>query len=127
MLYYIRELLHTKKRKDDLCQHLMHALGDHGINFEIQLAGPEFESLQGSSSLPPAIVDELFCNDQLDERSNLQALSSDARAIKASITVDNTLSPAHTLLQIQCPDQKGLFYDIMRTSKDCDIKVQTSA
>lgn len=42
---------------------------------------------------------------------------------KASITVDNQLSPSHTMLRIECSDQKGLFYDMTRISKDCDIRV----
>ncbi|KAM3691817.1 hypothetical protein ACJW31_08G040600 [Castanea mollissima] len=42
---------------------------------------------------------------------------------KASVAVDNSLSPAHTLLQIHCPDHKGLLYDIMRTLKDCNIQI----
>ncbi|GMP89270.1 hypothetical protein CsSME_00040918 [Camellia sinensis var. sinensis] len=41
----------------------------------------------------------------------------------ASVTADNSLSPAHTLLQIQCIDHKGLLYDIMRTLKDCNIQI----
>ncbi|KAK4833158.1 hypothetical protein QYF36_017269 [Acer negundo] len=40
-----------------------------------------------------------------------------------TITVDNSLSPSHTLIQILCQDHKGLIYDIMRTVKDCNIQV----
>ena len=41
----------------------------------------------------------------------------------ATINFDNSLSPAHTLVQIICADQKGLIYDILRTMKDCNIQV----
>lgn len=41
----------------------------------------------------------------------------------ATITFDNALSPAHTLVQIICAHQKGLIYDILRTMKDCNIQV----
>ncbi|CAN1174296.1 ACT domain-containing protein ACR10 [Linum perenne] len=40
-----------------------------------------------------------------------------------SVTVDNTLSPSHTLVQIFCKDHKGLIYDIMRTLKDYNIQI----
>lgn len=102
----------------------MAALGDYCITCEIQLAGPEYESLQGFSPLPPAIAEELFSYELSDEASYMQTLCPDLKALKkANITVDNSMSPAHTLLQIQCVDQKGLFYDILRTSKDCNIQV----
>ncbi|PON75654.1 ACT domain containing protein [Trema orientale] len=118
------ELLHTKQRRDDICEHLIAALGDYWITCELQLAGPEYESSQGCSSLAPAIADELFGYELSDSEACLQALSPDMRAReKASITVDNSLSPAHTLLHIECVDQKGLFYDILRTSKDYNIRI----
>ncbi|KAJ0970156.1 hypothetical protein J5N97_023033 [Dioscorea zingiberensis] len=37
--------------------------------------------------------------------------------------MDNSLSPAHTLIQIVRPDHKGLHYDIMRTLKDYNIQI----
>lgn len=102
----------------------MAALGDSCITCELQLAGPEYESLQGCASLAPAVADELFGYELSDSEACLQALSPHLRARKnASITIDNSLSPAHTLLHIDCVDQKGLFYDILRTSKDYNIRV----
>ncbi|CAA7029031.1 unnamed protein product [Microthlaspi erraticum] len=83
---------------------------------ELELAGPELESLQRFSSLPPVAADELFGSDGSD-------VSSSNSSNKAVLTVDNQLSPAHTLLQIHCVDQKGLFYDILRTSKDCNVHI----
>ena len=102
----------------------MAALGDYCINCEIQLAGPEYEGLQGCSPLAPAIADQLFSYELSDVEAFLQALIPDLRARKTTtITVDNLLSPVHTLLHIECVDQKGLFYDILRTSKDYNIRV----
>lgn len=101
----------------------MTVLGESSISCELQLAGPEYESLQGFSSLPPAIEEELF-NQLPNKEDCLQALSMQTMTVNtATIIVDNKLSPAHTLLQIKCADQKGLFYDILRTSKDLDIQV----
>lgn len=108
------DLLHTKQRQTKTCDHLTAVLGEHGVSCEIELAGPELESLQRFSSLPPEAADELFGSD-------VSSVSS-----KVVLTVDNHLSPAHTLLHINCLDQKGLFYDILRTSKDCDVHVTFS-
>ncbi|KAJ4903917.1 ACT domain-containing protein ACR9 [Raphanus sativus] len=105
------DLLHTKQRQTKTCDHLTAVLGEHGVSCEIELAGPELESLQRFSSLPPEAADELFGSD-------VSSVSS-----KVVLTVDNHLSPAHTLLHINCLDQKGLFYDILRTSKDCDVHI----
>lgn len=102
----------------------MAALGNCCITCELQLAGPEYESSPRCASLAPAIADELFGYELSDSEACLQALSPDIRAKeKVSITVDNSLSPAHTLVHIECVDQKGLFYDILRTSKDYNIRV----
>ncbi|XP_058742449.1 ACT domain-containing protein ACR9-like [Vicia villosa] len=102
----------------------MEALGEKCISSELQLAGPEYDGhLQGFSSLPPAYSEELF-GPELSDKVWLHPLSQDVTTLKKpSVTVDNTLSPTHTLLQIQCVDQKGLCYDIMRISKDFGIKV----
>ncbi|KAK9283326.1 hypothetical protein L1049_011565 [Liquidambar formosana] len=118
------ELLHTKKRRDDTCEQLITILGEYCISCELQLAGPEYESQQGFSSLPPTVAEELFSRKLSDSGACLKAVSSDLKKLeKATITVDNLLSPAHTLLQIQCADQKSLLYDILRTSKDCNIQI----
>ncbi|KAF8396760.1 hypothetical protein HHK36_018391 [Tetracentron sinense] len=118
------ELLHTKNRRDDTCERLNAILGESCISCELQLAGPEFETQQGVSSLSPEIAEELFCCEMSDQETRLQALSPDMTKLKkANVTIDNSLSPAHTLLQIHCVDQKGLLYDIMRTLKDCSIQI----
>jgi len=125
ILYHCRELLETKERRDDVCKHLMAVLGKNFITCEVQLAGPEYERLQGFYSLPPAVAEELFsCELSNKGTCILQDLNPNISTVKkATIKVDNSLSPAHTLLQVQCIDQKCLLYDIMRTSKDCDIRV----
>ncbi|KVI04937.1 hypothetical protein Ccrd_016735 [Cynara cardunculus var. scolymus] len=91
--------------------------GECCISCELELAGPEYECQQGSSSIPEAIAEKLF-SPAMDDRP--QALNY---ASEATVIVDNLLSPAHSLLQIRCRDQKGLIYDILRISKDCDIQI----
>ena len=123
-----RELLHTKKRQVDTCERLNAVLGDSCISCELQMAEPEYEGFQqGYSSLPSPVAEELFGYKLSNDDRCSQALAPDLTLLKkANITMDNSLSPAYTLLQINCVDQKCLFYDIMRTLKDCNIKVSSS-
>ncbi|KAG4109973.1 hypothetical protein ERO13_D13G020400v2 [Gossypium hirsutum] len=118
------ELLHTKERRDDTREHLISVLKNYCISCELQLAGPEYENLKALPSLPPAVAEELFTYELAGKEASSKELKSDMMTLKkATVTVDNLLSPAHTLLQIQCVDQKGLFYDILRTSKDFDFQI----
>ncbi|XP_034918919.1 ACT domain-containing protein ACR9 [Populus alba] len=119
-----RELLHTKERRDNTCGYLCDVFKEYCISCELQLAGPECENQRTFSSLPMAVAEELFSCELSEKESCTQALgTATTPPKKAIVTVDNLLSPAHTLLQIQCVDQKGLFYDILRTSKDLNIQV----
>ncbi|XP_010267219.1 PREDICTED: ACT domain-containing protein ACR10-like [Nelumbo nucifera] len=114
-----RELLHTKKRQEETDDHLRAVLGDAMISCDIELAGSEMVScLHGSSFLPSAIREEMFSLEMHDEHPS----RSSARS-SVSVTMDNKLSPSHTLFQIICQDHKGLVYDIMRTLKDYNIQV----
>lgn len=88
---------------------------------EIELASEELAScLQASSSLPPSITEDMLALEIQDESSSPIPQSS-----FLSVSVDNTLSHAHSLIQIQCYDHKGLLYDIMRTLKDYNMQVRT--
>ncbi|KAI3461527.1 hypothetical protein Pfo_018190 [Paulownia fortunei] len=118
------ELLHTKVRQDETCERLYTVLGDSCISCELQLAGPQYDNLQGVSSLSPLVAEELFRFILSDKEPLSQALSPDVTELKrASVKTDNSLSPVHTLLQINCVDHKGFLYDIMRTLKDCNIQI----
>ncbi|KAJ4725852.1 ACT domain-containing protein [Melia azedarach] len=118
------ELLHTKSRQDETCEQLHAVLGESCISCELQLVGPEYDCHQGVSSLSPLVAEELFRYELSDKETRSQALSPDTSKLKkTNVTIDNSLSPAHTLLQINCVDHKGLLYDIMRTMKDCNMKI----
>ncbi|MCD7473102.1 hypothetical protein HAX54_014697 [Datura stramonium] len=117
------ELLHTKARQDETYEQLRAVLGE-SCGFELQLAGPKYENFQYISSLSPSVAEELFRCKIEDNESHAQVLSSDLTKLKkASVTVDNSLSPAHSLLQISCINHKGFLYDIMRTLKDFCIQI----
>ncbi|KAG6525375.1 hypothetical protein ZIOFF_015331 [Zingiber officinale] len=114
-----RELLHTQSRREDACNRLRAILGDSMCSCEIELASEEIAScLQASSSLPPSITEDMLTLEIQDESSNAVPQSS-----FLSVSVDNSLSHAHSLIQIQCYDHKGLLYDIMRTLKDYNMQV----
>ncbi|KAG9444981.1 hypothetical protein H6P81_016321 [Aristolochia fimbriata] len=117
--------LHTKKRQDETLEQLNAVLGESCLGCELQLAGPEYEAFQHSlSTLPSEITEELFSSEFSEKEIRSQALTPELTKVKkAIVTIDNSLSPAHTLLQIHCVDQKGLLYDIMRTLKDCNIQI----
>lgn len=118
------ELIHTQKRQDEACEQLHSVLGDSCISCELKLAGPQYDFHQGSSSLSPVVSEELFRCEPSENETGSQAFSPDMKKLmKASVSMDNSLSPAHTLLQIQCIDHKGLLYDIMRTLKDYEIQI----
>lgn len=119
-----RNLLHTKFGREETCEHLSVVLGECCISCELELAGPEYECQQGFSSIPETIAEKLFSCEFSSVEDGSQAIISDTSRIKkASVVIDNLLSPVHSLLQIQCHDQKGLIYDILRISKDCGIQV----
>ncbi|XP_010535546.1 PREDICTED: ACT domain-containing protein ACR9-like [Tarenaya hassleriana] len=119
-----KDLLQTKGRQDETLEQLHSVLGESCISCELQLAGPEYECHQNIPSLSPTVAEELFRSELSDEEARTQALSPDMTKLKNSIvTVDNSLSPTHTLLQICCVDHKGLLYDVLRPLKDRDIKI----
>ncbi|XP_045797745.1 ACT domain-containing protein ACR10-like [Trifolium pratense] len=107
-----RELLHTQKRRDGTIDKLTAILEDIFTTIDIELVGSETTVFsQASSSLPNAITDVF------DSQSGTSTSDS------VSIVMDNTLSPAHTLVQIMCQNHKGLLFDIMRTLKDFNIQI----
>lgn len=108
-----RELLGTEKRRDEVYEYLRDAIGDAMMSYDIKLVSSEVTARSPASS---SFAETLFSS--LEEHpSGLQTSSS------VSIAVDNSLSRAHTLIQITCQDHKGLLYDIMRTFKDFNIQI----
>lgn len=83
------------------------------------MVGPEVtSSSQGPSFFSDGINEDMFNVEML------HANEDDSVSFRCpSVTMDNTLSPSHTLVQIVCQDHKGLLYDVMRTLKDYNIQV----
>lgn len=105
---YFRELLQTKKRQEETFERLNAVLGESCISCEIQPVGPEYEISQQVSPLPPS-AEELFSSELSDNQNNTQALTPDSSRLKrTNINLDNSLSPGHSLLQIQCVDRSSV-------------------
>ncbi|KAJ4829826.1 ACT domain-containing protein acr10 [Turnera subulata] len=114
-----RELLHTKKRQEETIRYLKNVLGDALISCEIESAGTQITACsQDSSFLPSAITEDMFSLELPDRHRNGFLAPN-----PVSVTMDNTLSPSHTLIQILCKDHKGLIYDVMRTLKDYNVQI----
>ncbi|CAM8879135.1 unnamed protein product [Rhodiola kirilowii] len=119
-------LLHTKRRQVETYEQLRAVLGESCINCEIMPAGPEYDNHHSITitSLSQEIAEELFSRKLSESKTHNHAPSPELSKLKkASITMDNTLSPSHTLLQIHCVDQKGILYDLLRPLKDCSIQI----
>ncbi|KAF6171462.1 hypothetical protein GIB67_017986 [Kingdonia uniflora] len=116
-----RELLHTKKRQEDTHNHLQDVLGAVMISCEIELASSDIgTSLQRTSFLSPAIIEEMFNLELPKEHASGSSTSN-----YVSVTMDNSFVNTHTQIQILCQDHKGLLYDIMRTLKDYNIQISS--
>ncbi|CAH9073069.1 unnamed protein product [Cuscuta europaea] len=124
-LFFIKdnlELLNIKGKQEEICERLCGVVGESCLSCELKLAGQEFENYQYISALCPSDAEKLFqC--ELSEKETRYTQAPTPDVMKTSVVVDNSLSPAHTLLQISCTDHKGFLYDIMRTLKDCYIQI----
>lgn len=128
-LFYLtdmREMLHEKRRQELLCLRLKAVLGEDSTSCAVMLAGPEWGGLECSlhSGLPSFLSDDVFSEKHAESEPELRKTGGHtALPLKVSVMMDNSLSPAHTLLQISCKDRRGLLYDCMRTLKDFQIQV----
>ncbi|POO01766.1 ACT domain containing protein [Trema orientale] len=113
-----REHLHTSERRNETREFLKNVLENAMISCEIEKVGPEITASSQASFLPSAITEDTFVLEMPNQLPSGSLTSSNV-----SIIFDNSLSPAHTLVQIICQDHKGLLYDIMRTLKDYNIQI----
>ncbi|KAF4370982.1 hypothetical protein F8388_002875 [Cannabis sativa] len=114
-----REHLQTSERKNETRKYLETVLGDAMIDCEIEKAGSEITaSSQAPSFLPSEVTEDSFLLEMPTQLPSGSLMSN-----SVSIAFDNSLSPAHTLVQIICQYHKGLVYDIMRTLKDYNIQI----
>ena len=50
-------------------------------------------------------------------------VASEKAAAWAAVSVDNNMSPGHSMLQVKAQDRKGLVYDCLRALKDAKMQV----
>eukprot|EP00249_Psilotum_nudum_P013972 c24601_g1_i3 orf=129-1481(+) len=128
-LFYItdfKDTLQNQKRQCEVCNRLKSLLADSSCSCEIFVAGSEWGGLDCVPilKLPPHVTVDLFSESLAELKTKMRNTDSDDTTFqKLSVTADNSLSPAHTLLQISCVDRKGLLFDVMRTLKDFNIQV----
>ncbi|KAJ7561770.1 hypothetical protein O6H91_03G040600 [Diphasiastrum complanatum] len=118
-----RDMLPAKNRIANVCQCVKAVLVGPKAHCELREAGPEYGDLSctTTSYLSPLVVNCLFKDERREAPLEEDSQSEDVWRVKA--TLDNMLSPAHTLVQIICKDRKGLLYDSLRTLKDFNLKV----
>ncbi|GLJ52316.1 hypothetical protein SUGI_1112780 [Cryptomeria japonica] len=144
-----RDMLHSEKRQVEACNRIKTVLGESATHCEIRVV-PDLGTMDCASFslLRPSIIEDLcklsltdsetdaksvYANKNVQATQDLQAnkglqatnfiQANGSLTSKISVTIDNSLSPAHTLLQISCKDRKGLFYDVLRTLKDYNIQI----
>ncbi|GLT25735.1 hypothetical protein SLA2020_008450 [Shorea laevis] len=113
-----RKLLHTQYRFNiAIHEAIGEVLRDSMISCKIEMVGFQIPACsQASSFLPSVITKDIF---PLEISNELPSVSP---AGSVSVSMDNSFSPSHTVVQIVCQDHKGLLYDIMRTLKDYNIQ-----
>ncbi|KAK8666102.1 hypothetical protein V6N13_006254 [Hibiscus sabdariffa] len=93
-----RELLHTKNRQEETHKALEDVMQDAIISFNLEKVGPGITACsQASPFLPPAITEDIFNIETSNDLPSVSLTSSNV-----CVTMDNSLNPAHTLVQIVC-------------------------
>ncbi|GKB70613.1 ACT domain-containing protein ACR9-like protein [Tanacetum coccineum] len=119
-----RGVIPYKKRRDDACEKLSAVLGESCTSVDNREAPYKNDSVPPISSLSQPTAAELFGTELSEKEERSHALSPDVKKLmRASVMIDNSSSPAHSLLQINCVNHKGFLHDIMWIWKDYDIHV----
>lgn len=121
----LRNHLPWKTRAEEVTKQLREFLGDLCSFCEINPAGPECGGLT-CFPLPASMTKEIFYDDPAtfeQDHSRNEKDHSRTEANRVVVTIDNSTSPVHSLLQLSCKSRKGLLYDCLRTVKDFNLKV----
>ncbi|CAK9249784.1 unnamed protein product [Sphagnum jensenii] len=121
-----RNELFWKKRVEEVCDQVRELLGDTCSRCDLNQAGPECGGL-GCAPLPLQVANDLFTEVSVPlvtekddgEGGDLTCLDG-AHTV---VTLDNSISPVHSLLQVTRKNRKGLLYDCLRTLKDMKLQV----
>jgi hypothetical protein len=110
----------------EVCDQVRELLGDTCSRCDLNQAGPECGGL-GCAPLPLQVANDLFTEVSVPsvtekddgEGGDLTCLNG-AHTV---VTLDNSISPVHSLLQVTRKNRKGLLYDCLRTLKDMKLQV----
>lgn len=125
-----RDELPSKHRVEDVCETVQDFFGDPkpqvSCTFEGKVEG-KVDGPEGFALSPalPATVEEHLLPEKLPGNCLWPEKMMPAEKVvsSASVTVDNSMSPAHSVLQIAAEDRKGILFDCLRLLKDVCIQV----
>jgi hypothetical protein len=121
-----RDKLPLKKRAEEVGDQLKELLGSSFSHSEFSEASPGIGDLT-CAPLAPMVANDVFAavpaptETEMDRSQGGPPTSLGGE--ETVVTVDNSISPVHTLLQITCKNRKGLVYDCLRTLRDVNLQV----
>ncbi|CAK9872048.1 unnamed protein product [Sphagnum jensenii] len=118
--------LPLKKRAEEVGDQLKELLGSSFSHSEFSEASPGIGDLT-CAPLAPMVANDVFAavpapiETEMDRSQGGPHTSLGGE--ETVVTVDNSISPVHTLLQVTCKNRKGLVYDCLRTLRDVNLQV----
>jgi len=117
----------SKERMAEVKRKMEEFFGDAYSFYQISSAGSE-DGVLDCFPLPTSVTEEIFWDypptfEQDGTRSEKGYIKNRNLSNRVVVTIDNSTSPAHSLLQISCKSRKGLLYDCLRIVKNLNLKV----
>eukprot|EP00850_Spirogloea_muscicola_P006320 SM000030S11329 [mRNA] locus=s30:95988:98609:- [translate_table: standard] len=116
--------LPAKHRAEEVCSRVQEALGlgDPSTRCELSAAGALAQDCALALVMPPSVEHSLFL--EKEHGSDYDELEPGEKVVSpVPVTLDNGLSPAHSVIQIVARERKGLLYDCLRSLKDVHLQV----
>eukprot|EP00850_Spirogloea_muscicola_P020924 SM000230S07360 [mRNA] locus=s230:179037:181919:- [translate_table: standard] len=116
--------LPAKHRAEEVCSRVQEALGlgDPSTRCELSAAGALAQDCALALVMPPSVEHSLFL--EKEQGSDYDELEPGEKVVSpVPVTLDNGLSPAHSVIQIVARERKGLLYDCLRALKDVRLQV----
>ncbi|CAK9256508.1 unnamed protein product [Sphagnum jensenii] len=121
-----RNKLPLKKRGEQVGDQLKDLLGSSFSYSDLSEASPEMADLS-CAPLVHTVAKDLFADViSPTETENDRSRGGSHTSLGGEgtmVTIDNSISPVHSLLQVTCKSHKGLVYDCLRTLKDVNLQV----
>ncbi|KAH9572703.1 hypothetical protein CY35_02G166000 [Sphagnum magellanicum] len=121
-----RDKLPLKKRAEEVRDQLKELLGSSFSHSEFSEASPGIGDLT-CAPLAPMVANDVFAAVRAPTGTEMDRSQGGPHTSlggeETVVTVDNSISPVHTLLQVTCKNRKGLVYDCLRTLRDVNLQV----